>query len=280
MCMVLAVTSFSGMAVCVKLLGPEMPSHQKILVRSVAAVPVLLWMLRRRRLSPWGHQPWLLFARGAMGFVGMLAYFVSIAHLPIGTAVMLTHASPIFSAWFASRFLGERAGRAVWIASAVCLAGVALVARPTEWAAPLYISIALGSAVLNGATYTTVRHATRTEDPLAIVLWLPLVCLPITAVMTAFDYVVPNAAEWWLLIAMSALSIVAQIFMTMGFQRETASRATNVFFLGVVLALAWQPFLDEAPLSLLDLLGAVLVVGGILGLAAARGRGPTLGRMA
>ena len=40
-CMVLAVIGFSIMAACVKVLGPRIPSHEKILLRSIATVPVL-----------------------------------------------------------------------------------------------------------------------------------------------------------------------------------------------------------------------------------------------
>jgi len=280
LCMVFAVLCFSLMAVCVKVVGPRIPSQEKILLRSVATVPVLLWMIRRAGLSPWGTDRRILLLRGGFGCAGMLAYFVSLAHLPMGNAVLLTHASPIFSAWFASRFLGERAGRAVWIASAACLAGVALVARPAPHAPLLYTAIAFGSAAVNGATYTIVRASARTEHHLVVALSLPLVCIPVTGLMTAFEWVSPDGREWLLLGAMTVASIVAQIFMTMGIQRETASRATNVFFLGVVLAIIWGQLLGDPPLQAPDWAGALLISLSILALAFVRGRGPTLGRMA
>lgn len=279
-CMVLAVLCFSAMAVCVKLVGPRIPSSEKILLRSAATVPVLLWMIRRAGLSPRGTDRRLLLLRGSFGCAGMLAYFVSLAHLPLGNAVLLTHASPIFSAYFASRFLGERAGRAVWLASAVCLLGVALIARPTPYAPLLYTAIAFGSAAVNGATYTIVRASARSEHHLVVALSLPLVCLPVTAVITAFDWVTPDRHEWLLLALMTVTSIAAQIFMTMGIQRETAGRATNVFFLGVVLAVIWGQLLGDPPLQAWDWAGALLISASILALALVRGRGPTLGRLA
>lgn len=279
-CMVLAVLGFSAMAVCVKLIGPRIPSHEKILLRSIATVPVLLWMIRRAGLSPWGTDRRILLLRGSFGCAGMLAYFVSLAHLPLGNAVLLTHASPIFSAYFASRFLGERAGRAVWIASSACLAGVALVAWPTPHAPLFYTAIAFGSAAVNGATYTIVRASAKSEHHLVVALSLPLICLPVTGLMTALDWVTPDAREWLLLGLMTAASIAAQIFMTMGIQRETAGRATNVFFLGVVLAVIWGQVLGDPPLALHEWAGALLISLSILALALVRGRGPTLGRLA
>ena len=279
-CMVLAVLDFSAMAACVKVLGPRIPSHEKIFLRSIATVPVLLVMIRRVGLSPWGTDRRLLLLRGSFGCAGMWAYFVSLAHLPMGNAVLLTHASPIFSAYFASRFLGERAGRAVWVASAVCLAGVALVARPSANAPLLFTAIAFGSAAVNGATYTIVRASAKTDHHLVVALSLPLVCAVVMGGMTAFEWVTPTEREWLLLLLMTAASIVAQIFMTMGIQRETASRATNVFFLGPVLAVIWGPLLGDPPMQAHEWAGALLITASIVALALARGRGPTLGRMA
>jgi len=277
--MVAAVLAFSVMVVCVKLVGREVPEHQKILVRSAVVLPVLWWLIRRKGLSPWGVKPRLLVARGTLGFAGMWAYFWSATHLPLGNAVLLTHASPIFAAWFAERFLGERAGRGIWLASAVCLAGVALVARPAPHAPLLASAIALLSAVGNGATYTVVRAATRHDDPLVVVFALIAVCAPVTAVATAVTgWVAPTPGQWWLLAGMTLSSVVAQVLMTEGMARLPASRSTNVFFLGPVIAIVWGQFLGDPPLHALDLAGAGLVVGGVLGLAWSRTRAPQAAR--
>lgn len=277
--MVASVVCFSIMVVCVKLVGlpvpgePRVSEHQMILVRSATVLPVLWWLIRRKGLSPWGVKPRLLVARGTLGFAGMWAYFLSATHLPLGNAVLLTHASPIFAAWFAQRWLGERAGRLTWLASALCLCGVGLVARPTEEAPLLWSAIALLSAVGNGATYTVVRAATRHDDPLVVVFALIAVCAPVTAVATLVTgWVAPSPEQWWLLAGMTLSSVVAQVLMTEGMARLPASRSTHVFFLGPVLAIAWGQALGDPALHALDWAGAALVVGGVLGLAWLKGR--------
>jgi len=273
--MVGAVLCFSAMIVCVKLVGKEVPESEKILVRSAIVIPILLVMIRRRGLSPWGNRPGLLLARGSLGFLGMWAYFASATHLPLGNALLLTHVSPIPSALFAWWFLGERPGRGLWAASTACLLGVALIARPTSHAPLLASGIALLSAVGNGATYTVVRAATRLDHPLVVVFALTAVCAPASAVLVLLGgWVAPTPVQWWLLAGMTAASIVAQILMTMGMARLPASRATHFFFLGPVLALVWGPLLGDPALQPLDWLGAALVVGSVVGLAALRRREP------
>jgi drug/metabolite transporter (DMT)-like permease len=263
-----AVLCFSAMIVCVKQVGRDVPEAQKILIRSAVVIPLLLWAIRRRGLSPWGTRPGLLLARGSLGFLGMWAYFASATHLPLGNALLLTHVSPIPSALFAWWFLHEKPGRGLWLASAACLLGVALIARPTDHAPLLASGIALFSALGNGATYTVVRAATRYDHPLVVVFALTAVCAPVTAVMVAVGgWVAPTAEQWWLLAGMTLTSIVAQILMTMGMARLPASRATNFFFLGPVLALVWGPLLGDPALQPLDWLGAALVMGAVVGLA-------------
>jgi len=270
LCMLGAVVLFSAMIVCVKLVGREIPEHEKILIRSAVVIPLLVWMIRRRGLSPWGTRPGLLLARGALGFLGMWAYFASATRLPLGNALLLTHISPIPAALFAWWFLHEQPGRGLWAASAACVVGVVLIAQPTAHA-PLFASgIALVSAIGNGATYTIVRAATRTDHPLVVVLALTAVCAPVTAIMVvAGGWVPPTPTQWWLLAGMTLASILAQILMTMGMARLPASRATNFFFLGPILALVWGPLLGDPPLTLTGWLGAALVLGGVISLAVA-----------
>lgn len=269
-CMLGAVLGFSAMIVCVKAIGPGIPEPQKILIRSATVIPLLLWMMQRRGLSPWGTQPRLLLARGLLGFLGMWAYFVSATHLPLGNALLLTHVSPIPAALFAWWLLKETPGRGLWAASAACLVGVACIARPTDHA-PLFASgIALLSAVGNGLTYTVVRAATRLDHPLVVVFALTAVCVPASALLLLVDgWVAPTPQQWWLLAALTVSAIVAQILMTMGMARLTASRSTNFFFLGPVLGLVWGQMLGDPALHALDWLGAAFVLGGVVGLALA-----------
>ncbi|MCB9898602.1 MAG: DMT family transporter [Planctomycetes bacterium] len=268
--MALSVVFFSGMGVCIKLLGKDIPATEKILVRSVATLPVLFVMLRRRGLSPWGNNRKLLFLRGALGTLGMWAYFASIAALPLGNAILLTHTSPIFSALVAWWALKERPPRGLLWASCACLVGVAFVARPTPTAPLLASAIAFLSAIGNGATYTTVRATAKYDHHLVVVFWLPLVCAPISALLVLGAWVAPTPAQWGWLLLMTLLSIVAQICMTIGMQRETASRSTNMLFLGVVLAMLWGQALGDPPLGWPELLGAAGILGGIVGLNAGR----------
>lgn len=263
-CMALAVLFFSFMNVCIKLLGAGIPVQETVFVRSAATIPIVLWMIRRRGLSPLGNSRKFLLLRGTFSTLGMLTYFACVGRLPLGNAILLTQASPIFAAWFAAKFLHERPGRALVIASTLCAIRLTLVARPTADAPIEWSVVALLSCVLNGATYTIVRASSRQDHHLVVVFALPAVAAPVCAALTAFHFVLPDARQWLLLAGVTAASIVAQIFMTMGMQRETAGRATNMFFLGVILNLGWGQLLGDPPIGHALLFGAALILSGVV----------------
>lgn len=271
-CMALAVFLFSIMAVSVKLLGPRIPAHEKILLRSVPALLHALWLLRRRGEAAREVFRRLPLLRGLFGAFGMWLYFLSIANLPLGNAVLLTHLSPLFAAAFAARFLGERVGRVLPIAAALCVLGVAAIARPTPHAPLLFSGVALLCAISNGGTYTLLRAAASRHPPMVVVLALPLVATPCTLVASLFHWVPPGPRDWILIAVMIVTSIAAQMLMTLAMRREAAGPASMVFFLGVVLAVAWGQVLGDPALHALDFVGVALVGGGLALVTATRRR--------
>lgn len=270
--MVIAVLLFSIMALCVKALGPAIPAHEKILLRSLPTLAFVLLLLRRRGESAIDVLRPLPLLRGLCGSLGMWMYFLSLARLPLGNAVLLTNLSPLFAAAFAARFLGERVGRALAIAAIACLLGVIAIARPTPHAPLLFSLVAVLGALLNGATYTLLRAATRHHHALVLVLALPLVSTPWSLIASLTHWTWPDGRQWGLIAGMTVTSIVAQIFMTLGMQREAAGPATAMFFLGVVLALLFGQFTGDPPLHALDAVGIALVTFGLALVTVARAR--------
>lgn len=260
---VFAVLLFSLMAVCVKLLGTAIPTHEKILLRSIPTIAIVLWWLRSRGEDPRRVFERVPLLRGASGAIGLFAYYLSLTRLPMGNAVLLTNLSPVFAATFAFFFLREPIGRVLPIAGGLCLLGVAAISRPSADAPMLITSLALLGAASKGATYTLLR-AGRKHPPLILVLALPLVSAPIMLVASLFHWVWPDPRQWLLIAGMTATSIAAQVFLTVGMRREAAGPASTMFFLGVILAMAFGQLLGDPALTLWDVGGVALIAGGLL----------------
>ena len=127
-------------------------------------------------------------------------------------------------------------------------------------------------AALSGAAYVTVRRLARTEHPLVIVFYFPLVTVPAALPGALSDLVLPTAREWLLLLAMAVAAQLGQIHFTRGLRKEPAGRATAVGYLQVVFAGIWGLiFFNEVP-DVWSVMGSVVILVAMLLLTFGGGR--------
>jgi drug/metabolite transporter (DMT)-like permease len=127
----------------------------------------------------------LLLARGIWGYAALSCGFYAMTKLPLAEATMIQYLHPVFTAMLAAVVLGERADRSLAASVLLGSAGVLLVTRPAflfdaggVTLHPLGVAAALGGALLTAVAYVGGAELARTEHPLVIVLWFPLVSLP------------------------------------------------------------------------------------------------------
>ena len=117
---------------------------------------------------------------------------------------------------------------------------------------------AFGSAI----AYTLVRSLNKTEDPMVIILYFPLVSLPISVVLLWNNFIFPEGITWLYLLAIGVATQIGQWGLTKSMQTETAGRATSFSYLQVVFAIVFGViFYDEIP-SIETLIGAGLIIAG------------------
>ncbi len=242
--MALAAFWFAVMGLFVKLAGESLPAMQIVFGRGAITLALATWMLRRAGLSPRGNQPRLLLLRGLVGSAALVSYYFALVGLPLAEATVLQQTAPLWTAVFAAFALRERITGRVVAAIALAFAGVLLIAQPA-WLVggaaavdvPLgYALIGLLSAVLSAIAYVTVRRLGRSEDPLVVVWYLPVVTLPISAPFALSQWVWPDARGWALLVGIGVVTQLAQLALTRGLARQAAGRATAIGYLQVAFA--------------------------------------------
>ncbi|HET9987958.1 MAG TPA: EamA family transporter, partial [Kofleriaceae bacterium] len=112
----------------------------------------------------------------------------------------------------------------------------------------------------------------RTEDPLVIVFYFPLVATPLALPWAASVWVWPSAREWVLLAAIGVTTQIGQVFLTLGLAVEKAARATAVSYLQICFAIGWQLLVFDKPPTLATIAGAALIVMGTLAVEATAAR--------
>jgi drug/metabolite transporter (DMT)-like permease len=268
--MVASALSFSLMGVCVKQVGGRIPAAEVVLARALVSV-VLSWLLvRRAGLSPWGQRRGLLIGRGAIGSVALLCVYIALAELPLASATVLQYLYPTFTALLAWLMLGERIGRRVLLAVLVGWTGVLLVARPTQLlgasgslAGPAVL-IAVAGAFCTALAYVSVRSLARSEHPLVIVFYFPLVAVPLSLPLVLLNPVAPTPVELLWLLGVGVFTQLGQVLLTSSLAALPAARATAISYVQVAFAGLWGWLLFGETVDGFTVAGAALVLSATL----------------
>jgi drug/metabolite transporter (DMT)-like permease len=274
--MVASALSFSLMGVCVKQVGSRIPAAEVVLVRALVSV-VLSWLLvRRAGISPWGQRRGLLVLRGAIGSVALLCVYIALTELPLASATVLQYLYPTFTALLAWLVLGEPIGRRVLLAVLVGWTGVLLVARPgqllgaagslagaTTLAGPAVL-IAVAGAFCTALAYVSVRSLARSEHPLVIVFYFPLVAVPLSLPLVLLNPVWPTPLELLWLLGVGVFTQLGQVFLTSSLVALPAARATAISYVQVAFAGIWGWLLFGELVDGWTVAGAALVLAATL----------------
>ena len=264
--LVLSSLAFSLMTVCVKQLGGRLPVSEIVLVRSLVSIGLTGLAMRISRVSPLGQNRRLLLVRGLCGSVALLCFFHAIAQLPLASATVLQYTYPTFTAIAAWLLLGETLRRRIALAVVVGWIGVICVIQP-PWIgtgltglALMPALVAVAGALFTALAYVSVRRLSRTEHPLVIILYFPMVSIPLTLPAVLQQGVWPTGMDWLWLLGVGVLTQLGQIWVTQGLSRLPAARATSLNYVQVVFAATWGWIWFEEGVTALSLLGAVLVL--------------------
>ena len=153
------LTQYLGAAFAVWLFAAVAPPTVAWLRVLVAAVVLVAWRRPGRTPGEWTRRTLRTTALFGVVLAGMnVAFYVAIAHLPLGTAVALEFAGPVAVAAVTGRTWRERAAIAVAAVGVVLLAGVSLDTGPT--AAVGLVAIGVAAACWAGYILLGRRVAT------------------------------------------------------------------------------------------------------------------------
>jgi drug/metabolite transporter (DMT)-like permease len=268
---------FSVMSVLVKLAGQRLPSMEIVFFRGILTLAMSYAIVKRARIEPvLGVNRRLLVQRGVLGAAALACFLFSLTHLPLAEATLIQYMNPVFAILVAHWWFGEKTGRGEWLALTASLTGVLLITRPAflfGGAAsdiPLWQAlIALGGAAFSGSAYATIRQMPA-ERPEVVVMYMPLMAVPMSLPFISSNWHAPAWTEWLLLIAIAISTQIAQTSMTKGLQVEKTARATMVGYVQIIFAGAWGAMLFGETITLWTVAGAVIVLAGMLSLVMVR----------
>ncbi|MFT6399277.1 MAG: drug/metabolite transporter (DMT)-like permease [Bradymonadia bacterium] len=262
-----AVLFFSAMAILVKTGGQTLPPVQLVFARVAVTLVLSITHLRLRRISILGVNRRLLAFRGIAGTIGLACYYYALTELPLGDATAIQYTNPVWTSLIAAALLGEGIHRRDVIGGLLGVSGVALVAQPSFIFGgvpppPAALAAICAASLISAIAYVAVRQLRRTDEPLVVVAWFPLVAFPFVAPLAYKYWVPPTPREWLVLLGIGVTTQLAQIMLTESIHRMPAGRATSIGYLQIVVAfIMGLAFFGEVPTKW-SVAGACLIVSG------------------
>lgn len=242
----------------------RIPAQEIILFRSIVSLSLSLIQLRILKISPWGNNKKWLVVRGISGITALTMFFYTIKHMPLASAVTIQYLSPVFTVVLAIFINKQRVNPIQWLYLFMAFIGVIFIKGWDDRISVSMLLIGMLAAFFAGLAYNAIIKCRKTDHPVVIVMYFPLIATPVMAIWSWFYWVQPIGVEWILLLAIGALTQAAQIYMTKALHADHASKITPFKYLGTLFALFVGYAIFDERLHLFSLLGMGLVVFGVI----------------
>ncbi|KAG2364751.1 drug/metabolite transporter superfamily [Suillus spraguei] len=284
---------YACMCISVKILiGLESQMHvfQVIIIRMATTfVCCVIYMIIMRIPNPVAGPEavqTLLVVRGISGFFGLCGMYWSLQYLTVADATVLLFLTPLMTAVVGSIFLKESYSISQTVAGVCSLLGVILVYRPPflfgsnpvipdgghlleRTAAERLAGIGACMISVLGLTgaYISMRAIGKRAHSMHVMSYFALLCTIVASLcMIIFNIpvVYPTRWMWLLLLIIGSFGFIMQTLLTLGLQRETASRGVTGIYSQVVFAVVLERLFFGITPPLLSILGAIIIISSAL----------------
>lgn len=243
LCMVVSCLLFSMMGICVyaaQIREPEVSSLVTSFFRIVVNLVILIvWAQTRGGWQDlFGDRRPSLWWRGVFGSIALICSFASIKAIGIGESSFLHASNGVFVALMAPFFLGQKNSKKVWVAIVGALVGLFFLFEPrVNDAMPYGRALALAAGLFSSLAYIMIARAGRSNSPNCVIFYFCVTAFVVHSILFFFVETAWPADHitWLLLAAMGVLGSMAQVFLTMSYQRSPAALNSAVSYLQPVL---------------------------------------------
>jgi len=246
----------AGMHVCIRLVSEGMHPFEIAFFRNIFALLVLIPWFWKLGLAPLKTKRFgLLFTRGAVNTVCMLAYFTAISIGQLVEVAALSFTAPIYAILIGMVVFGERVGFLRWCAIISGFIGVLIIIRPgfedVGYPQILVLSSAFGWAIC----MVMVKELGRTESAITITAYMSLVMAPLSLGPAIYYWVWPTWEQLGWLLVLGGLGGAGQLALTQALRLGETHVVTPLDFLRLV-------FVSILGYLLFDQVPDIFVLGG------------------
>ncbi len=281
--MVLAAFFFATMGVGIKVASASFNTSELVFYRGLVSVVFMAIVVLSRGRGLRTPVPMMHAWRSVIGVLSLGAWFFSIAHLPLATAMTLNYMSGI---WIAAFIVGgailygqngQRQGPLLLTVLAGFV-GVVLMLRPTIEQNQLFAGlIGLLSGIASAMAYLQVTALGRVGEPEDRTVFYFAVSTTLGGalglMLTGFspwDKVTWQAAAW--IVPIGLLASAGQWCMTRAYSQGATLVVANLQYSGIVFATMYSVLLFGDQIPFMGWLGMILIVSSGIAATALRTR--------
>lgn len=247
------------------------PAHELVFFRSLVSFLISASIIKYRGLPLLGNNKKWLLLRGTAGMLALTIFFFTLHKLPLAIASTLQYLSPIFTVLIAARLFHEKVSRIQYFSSLIAFTGVVFIGfngffgdfnsqKPDLF----WMFMGIISAILSGIAYNAISKLKETEETINIVIYFPMLALPLTGIWCLFDFTFPRGVEWLILLTIGVFTQIAQVLMTRAFLATNTAIVAPFQYIGAIYALISGWFIFNEKLELISLIGVCLVLFGVV----------------
>ena len=228
---------FLGVTVTVRYVGTDLPAAQAAFLRYVIGTLLLLPAFMRLASGDLViRQPWVMIVRGVAHGIGVILWFYAMARIPIAEVTALGYLTPVVVTVAAAIFLGETLHARRLIAVLAGFVGVMIIIRPGLQEISIGQLAQLATAPMFAISMLLTKKLTASNEPIAIVAVLSLVCTLTLLPPAVMLWVAPGIDDLILLTLTAVLATVGHYTMTLAFSYAPLSALQPISFLQLIWA--------------------------------------------
>ena len=269
--MLMAVTAGVITSLIIKELSPMATLMVMLTVRFAFSLPFIAFAAYAKRrqhfldINKWG----ILILRIITGQIGIMFWFLSVAHTSLGQATALFQSSAIFVTVLSPLILKEKVG--IYRGSAVMmgLIGIVMITNPFGDALNIGSLYGLGSALAGAFLVVILRMLGRTEEPVTVALWhniAGIIIYPLGVfILFEGDVLLSMLTDFFpFLLLLGFAATFVQIGFTSAYRHGEAAALAPIRYLSVPMAAILGYLIWSEDLSSVEIAGMAIVVASCL----------------
>jgi drug/metabolite transporter (DMT)-like permease len=271
--MLVAALCFAVMGALVKIGATKFSSAELVFYRSIFSLVLIYAYIIGKKLPLKTPVMAKQMSRAVVGFISLVLFFYSIAHLPLATAITLNYTSPLFLALFMPfllRFEHKKSvsKKGLYIAVVLGFVGVIMLLKPTLSSKDaLAGALGLASGIGAALAYVHVKQLGNVNEPdWRTVFYFTLISSVGGGAWMSFSWVFRqsftpiNWQDLLLLLGLGVSATVAQLAMTRAYRTGNTLTVASLAYVTVVLASLFGVIFWQESLSLLEYFAIGLII--------------------